>query len=177
LYRRLIYGFARRSGLSHADAEDVVQEVLARVAETICGFECDHARGTFRGWLMNLTRWRIANRISRRPREEAFRAHRSRDATTRRTTPTIERIPDPSSGGSGWEEEWQRYVLDAACQRLSRRAKPTHYQVFDLYVRQHQPVLKVSRELRVNPASVYVIASRLTHQLKREVARLREQLG
>ena len=35
LYRRLIYGRARRAGLSHADAEDVAQDVFKRVAETI----------------------------------------------------------------------------------------------------------------------------------------------
>ena len=62
LYHKLIYGLARRSGLTHADAEDVTQDVFKRVAETIQEFESNPQRGTFRGWLMNLTRWRITDK-------------------------------------------------------------------------------------------------------------------
>ena len=39
LYRRLVYGRARRAGLPHEDAEDVAQDVFKRVAETIHEFE------------------------------------------------------------------------------------------------------------------------------------------
>src|SRR5260221_5088144 len=63
LYRRLIYGRARRAGLSHADAEDVAQDVFKRVAETIRDFDTDPERGSFRGWLMKLTHWRIADKF------------------------------------------------------------------------------------------------------------------
>src|SRR5436309_33132 len=52
LYRRLIYGRARRAGLAHADAEDVAQDVFKRVAETIHDFDINPERGSFRGWLM-----------------------------------------------------------------------------------------------------------------------------
>lgn len=44
-------------------------------------------------------------------------------------------------------------------------------------MRQQWPVLKVSKHLGINPASVYVIGHRLTKQLKVEVDALREQLG
>ena len=50
-------------------------------------------------------------------------------------------------------------------------------QVFDLYIRQQWPVLKVARELKTSPASIYLIGHRLTKQLKAEVAKLRKQLG
>src|SRR5215207_9840660 len=66
LYRRLIYGRARRSGLSHADAEDVAQDVFKRVAETIRDFDTNPERGSFRGWLMKLTHWRIADKFKSR---------------------------------------------------------------------------------------------------------------
>src|SRR4051794_38829766 len=71
LYRKLIYGLARRSGLSHADAEDVTQSVLQRVAETIHEFESNPERGSFRGWLMQLTRWRITDRFRKQPKTAA----------------------------------------------------------------------------------------------------------
>jgi DNA-directed RNA polymerase specialized sigma24 family protein len=66
LYRKLVYGLCRRSGLSHEESEEVTQDVFARVASTIGGFESDPARGSFRGWLMNLARWRVADKFPAR---------------------------------------------------------------------------------------------------------------
>lgn len=175
LYKKLIYGLARRSGLAHADAEDVTQDVFKRVAETIHTFESDPDRGTFRGWLMNLTRWRIADKFNSRPKNE-YHGVRQHDDTGLRTS-TIERVPDKPETDGEWEKEWQRHLLDAACERIARRVKARHYQVFDLYVRQQWPVLKVARELGINPGSVYLIGHRLTKELKAEVGVLKQKLG
>jgi len=175
LYRKLIYGMARRSGLPHADAEDVTQEVFKRVAETIHEFVPDPARGKFRGWLMNLTRWRVMNKITRVPKEDLARSA-PRDGTST-STATIERVPDGAKLEEAWELEWQRHLLDAACQRIAHRVKGRNYQAFDLYVRRRWPVLKVASELGMNPAAVYLIGNRLTKQLKAEVEKLKDQLG
>jgi RNA polymerase sigma-70 factor (ECF subfamily) len=175
LYRRLIYGRARRSGLSHADAEEVAQDVFVRVAEKIGEFDPNPDRGSFRGWLMKITRWRIADKFAAMPGKAEQRAPR-RDTTGARTA-TIERIPAPADDEDAWDREWQQHIMDAAVERLARRVKPRHFQVFALYVRQQWPVLKVAAQLGLNPASVYVIGHRLTKQLKVEVERLRRQLG
>jgi RNA polymerase sigma-70 factor (ECF subfamily) len=175
LYRKLIYGLARRAGLPHADAEDVTQDVFKRVAETIHEFESDPARGKFRGWLMQLTRWRVANKFARAPKENVLRPA-PRDETSSSTS-TINRLPDEASLDEAWEQEWQRHLLDAACERISHRVKGRHYQAFDLYVRRRWPVLKVAKELGMNPAGVYLIGNRLTKQLKAEVEKLKNQLG
>jgi RNA polymerase sigma-70 factor (ECF subfamily) len=176
LYRKLVYGLARRSGLSHADAEDVAQDVFKRVAETIDGFESDPKRGTFRGWLMNLTRWRIADKYARMPKDNRGSIGK-RDDTGGPRTSTIERVPDWADADAAWEKEWQHHLLDAACERIAQRANAQHYRVFELYVRQQWPVLKVARELGITPASVYVISHRLTKQLKTEVSKLQQRLG
>lgn len=176
LYRKLIYGLARRSGLPHADAEDVTQDVFKRVAETIHEFECNPERGKFRGWLMNLTRWRITDKYNSKPKGEYHATSPQSDASSTGTS-TINRIPDQMKNEAEWELEWQRHLLDAACERIAKRVKPRHYQAFDLYVRQRRPVLEVSRELGINPATLYIIGHRLTKELKTEVAKLRQQLG
>jgi len=177
IYRRLIYGRARRSGLGHEDAEDVAQDVFKRVAETIEGFDLDPGRGSFRGWLMKLTHWRIADQFERRAKSPAHTPAPSRDGSTAGETATIERVPAPADDEDEWDQEWQRQILAAAVERLARNVKPRHFQVFELYVRQQWPVLKVSAELGINPASVYVIGHRLTKQLKAEVEKLRGQFG
>ncbi len=175
LYRRLVYGRARRAGLSHADAEDVAQDVFKRVAETIREFDTDPERGSFRGWLMKLTHWRIADKFENRGKLPQ-QGPNSRDDTAARTA-TIERVPAPVDDEDEWDREWQQHLIAAAADRIARQVKPLHFQVFDLYVRQQWPVLKVATELGVNPASVYVIGHRLTKLLKAEVAKLQKQLG
>ena len=174
LYRKLVYGLARRSGLSHADAEDVTQEVFKRVAETIHAFESNPDRGSFRGWLMNLTRWRITDKFRNQPKNEHHSA-KSPDETANRTS-TIDRVPDGGNADADWEKEWQRHLLDAACERIARKVKAQHYKIFDLYIRQQWPVPKIAESLGTNPANVYVIAHRLTKQLKAEVESLKTQL-
>ena len=178
LYRNFVYGLAKRGGLTHVEAEEVTQEVFVRVAETIQDFESDPSRGTFRGWLAQLTRWRIADKFRARPRDAAGGpSRRSLDMTD--ATRTIERVADDRTAplDAASETEWQKHVLDAALGRLARRVPAKHFQVFDLYSRQGWPVLRVSRELGVNPAAVYLISHRLTKQLKTEVAALSASLG
>jgi RNA polymerase sigma-70 factor (ECF subfamily) len=175
LYRRLVYGRARRAGLPHADAEDVAQEVFQRVAETIQDFDLNPERGSFRGWLMKLTQWRIADKFEHNRKLPGL-PPAPRDDTGSARTATIERVPAPLDDEDEWDRDWQQHVLAAAVERVARQVKPRHFQAFDLYVLQHWPVLRVSAELKINPASVYVIGHRLTKLLKAEVAKLQQQL-
>lgn len=182
LYRRLVYGRARRAGLSHEDAEDVAQEVFKRVAETIRDFDVTPERGSFRGWLMQLTRWRIADKrasLLRAPgaAAEAGGAAAARNDDTEPRTATIERLPSPEEDEDAWDREWEGYVMEAALDRLARRVRPQHFQVFELRVRQAWSVRRVAAELGVHPAAVYLIVHRLTRQLQAEVERLRLQMG
>jgi len=175
LYHDFIFALARRSGLSHADAEEVTQDVFRRVAETIGDFECDSNRGTFRGWLAKLTRWRVLDKHRARPPEEVNQW--DREASPPDRTRTIDRLPDdndtlPWGSRQAEEEEWQRHVVEAALGRLARRVPAKQFQVFDLFVRQEWPVTKIADELGVSVASVYLTKHRLTHYLKGEVNRL-----
>ena len=173
LYHRFIYSCARRSGLAHADADEVTQDVFKRVAETVHEFESDPARGSFRGWLLNLTRWRVADKFrSRKPHENQLPFSTEVDSDR---TAEIERLPNDDDLDSAWNEEWQRSLMDAALARLARRVPAKQFQMFDLYRRRDWSVLRVARELGVNPATVYVVSHRLTKQLKAEVERLRAQ--
>lgn len=173
LYYQFVYGCARRTGLSHADAQEVAQDVFKRVAETVHEFEADPARGSFRGWLLNLTRWRVTDKIrTRRPHERVA----PRPAVDDRTA-TVERLPDDIDVNAAWDEEWQHQVLEAALARLARRVPAKHFQIFDLYRRQQWPVMKVARELGVNAATVYLISHRLTKHLKSEVEVIRTRLA
>ena len=64
--RRLIYSFALKSGLTDAEAQDVVQETVISVVKDIEKFKRDRTLGSFKGWLRNLTRWRIVDQLRKR---------------------------------------------------------------------------------------------------------------
>src|SRR6516165_2544113 len=66
MYWRLIYTVAIRSGLTDAEAQDVVQDTILSVAKKIDDFKCDRAAGSFKAWLLQLTRWRILNQLKKR---------------------------------------------------------------------------------------------------------------
>ncbi|HEX5176917.1 MAG TPA: sigma-70 family RNA polymerase sigma factor [Chthoniobacteraceae bacterium] len=169
-YWKLIYGVARRAGLNDAEAQDVVQETVITVAKNISKYERE--AGSFKNWLLHITRWRIADQFRKRApgnhvrRESADESHRE--------TATIERIADGIDVGGVWHEEWQRHLLDAALQRLKRRVDPQHYQIFDCAVLKEWPAAKVARELGVNVARVYLVKHRLAAMLKREIVAVQE---
>src|SRR5437868_9846954 len=69
-YWRLIFNLARKAGLSDAEAQDIVQETVLSVARNIEGFRYDPTVCTFKSWMLQITRWRIANQKKKRQREE-----------------------------------------------------------------------------------------------------------
>lgn len=79
IYWKLIYGVARKAGLTDAEAQDVVQETLVSVAKHMPAFKYDPSIGSFRAWLLNMTRWRIINQFRKRqPLVERRRGARAR---------------------------------------------------------------------------------------------------
>ena len=171
-YSRLILGVAIQAGLTEAEAKDVEQETLLRVAQTIHEFESNPARGSFKSWLLTLTRWRIADQF--RKRAPGAVPHDLTASGTR--TSTIERVPDPAALDAAWEIEWQKNLLETALTRVGRRVKPKHLQIFDLYAMRHWPAAKVARELGISVVQVYLVNHRITKLMKREVAYLETKL-
>src|SRR6059036_3820379 len=93
LYGRLIFGVAVKAGLNEAEAQDVVQDTMLVVARKMPGFVYDRAMGSFKSWLMLITRRRIEKQL--RKRQPAIAARTPAPDETNRTA-TIERIPDPT---------------------------------------------------------------------------------
>jgi RNA polymerase sigma factor (sigma-70 family) len=172
-YWRLIYGVARQAGLTDEEARDVVQETLVGVAKNIHDFTSSPERGSFKNWLLNFTRWRIADQFRNRL---PVRESRDPSLEANERTATLERVPDPSEFDAFWEAEWKKNVFETAVARLCRRVNPKHAQIFDLYTVRHWPASKVAKELGVSMIQVYLVAHRLTKMLKTEVKYVRTKL-
>jgi RNA polymerase sigma factor (sigma-70 family) len=70
LYREMVYGYARRSGLPHDEAEEATKDVFVRVALTLQEFDSNPGKGSFRAWLMNRTRRHVNDRLGSRAHAE-----------------------------------------------------------------------------------------------------------
>src|SRR6267142_2333847 len=100
IYWKLIYSVARQAGMTDAEAQDVVQETLVSVAKHMPTFKYDPAIGSFKGWLLNLTRWRVIDQMRRRGPRATRRA-----GSAVADTATVERIIDPAS--EDLEQLWE----------------------------------------------------------------------
>ena len=170
LYWRLIFDVARKSGLSEADAQDVVQETIVAVAQQMPEFRYDPTRGRFKSWLCLITRRRIADRLRKHYREPRTPGESTTDAA-------LELLPDTTlaSMDSLWEQEWRQHLYQLALERVKRNVRPEHFQIFDLYVTQGWPVTQVARALGVSLPLIYVTRHRIGLQLRQEIKRLRAE--
>jgi RNA polymerase sigma factor (sigma-70 family) len=170
-YWKLIYSVAIKSGLTDSEAEDVVQETVVTVARTMAGYRYEPGKCRFKTWLMRIARMRIVDQF--RKREPGFTAHRRSRHSPPTDTATEERVPDPAPFAETlWDEEWRKNLIDAAMDRVKRRVKPEHYQIFYLGVVKELGARHVARTLGVGTAQVYLVKHRVAAQVKREIQRL-----
>src|SRR4026207_1531260 len=66
IYQRLIFDTALKAGLTNVEAQEVVQETLLSVAKKIAGFNYDANVGSFRNWLLQITKRRIVDQFRKR---------------------------------------------------------------------------------------------------------------
>src|SRR3989442_11239644 len=147
-YWKLIHSVALKAGLSDAEAQEVVQETVISVARKMPEFKADPAAGSFKSWLLTLTRWRIVDQARKRQAKPApnpdgghesppnpqtgVSAPQHRDDSAR--TSTADRIPDPGLDLEAvWNEEWENNLLGAAAERGKRPVDPEQYQLFDFH--------------------------------------------
>ena len=174
-YWKLIYSAARKSGLTDVEAQEVVQETIITVAKKIGKLGYDPALGSFKGWLLQITRWRIVDQFRKRGRAQSHRAPSEDD----RRTATIERVPDSNvvDLDALWEKEWQENLFAAAITRVKKKVDPKQFQIFDCYVRKEWPAQKVAEQLRVSVGQVYLARHRVSAILKKEVKALEKNAG
>jgi RNA polymerase sigma factor (sigma-70 family) len=169
-YWKLIHSAARKSGLTDAEAQEVVQETVITVAKNIDKLKYDPAIGSFKGWLLQITRWRIADQFRKREPGNA-KPPRSTDD---RLTATIERVPDSQivDLDEVWESSWKENLFEAAVARVKKKIEPKQFQIFDCYVRKEWPAQKVAERLGVNIGQVYLARHRVGALLKKEIKAL-----
>lgn len=175
LYWRLLYNVARKSGLDDPGAQEIVQDTVIAVARKMPEFHYDPARGTFRQWLLRITRRRIIDHLRRIYRQppKAEIAPELLDEEEEHTAA----ITDESASAieAAWNEEWEKATFDAALSQVRAAINPRHFQVFDYCVLKEWPASKVAATLGLNAAQVYLAKHRVAQAMKRAVRKINEE--
>lgn len=166
LYGPLLRRWAERLGARGADADDLVQDVLAVVVRRFPEFVHPDRPGAFRGWL------------------RAIAANCARSFwRSRRTTPTapggtdfgeyLTRLEDPADPlAREWDREHDKAVSRHLLDRLRGEFEPGTWDLFRRFVLDGQPADAVAAAAGTTPNAVYIAKSRVLARLREEAAGL-----
>ncbi len=171
-YWELIYNVARRAGLSEADAQDIVQETILKVHNSLDRFEYNRKRGTFKGWLRTVTRSRLNDFFKKQQRRPAL------NQPLEETADELQNLEDPEGPEIEkiWDEEWNRNLIQAALSRTKKLSSPKQFQIFKCHYIDEWTVRETCRTLGVNAAQVYMAKQRVGKIFREAVETLQEQV-
>jgi RNA polymerase sigma-70 factor (ECF subfamily) len=139
--------------VSRADAEDLVQEVMAILVQRLPEFQYDQSR-SFRGWLRTIT----VNR-----RRDFFRRRGIRPHTTGNGQVDLD-APDGADALA--EEEYSRYLVSRALELMQSQFEAATWRACWECVVNERPAEEVAAELGVTVNAVYIAKSRVLRRLR-----------
>jgi RNA polymerase sigma-70 factor (ECF subfamily) len=168
VYGPLVYRLARRHGLQPADADDLVQEVLAAIARSIEDWLANPDRGSFRAWLFRIARNIAVNFLTRRK----HRAWGTGDSDVARM---LQQHADPNGDTSDeFELEYRREVFRWAADQVRATVTEKNWQAFWLTSIEEQPISDVAKQMKMSLGSTYIARSRIMTRLRELVRRFEE---
>jgi RNA polymerase sigma factor (sigma-70 family) len=171
LYWKFIYGVARKSRLTDAEAREVVHETIIYVSRKMPDFKYDRSKGSFKGWLTQLTKWRIADQFRKRDGNLIVFVPPESGAVD----PFLN-YPDPASvNPAEIDEQWDGNLVAASVEKVKALVSPKQYQIFDLYVIKQWPVKQVAAALGVSSMRVYLAKTRISRLLRKELEKLQNR--
>lgn len=169
-YSPMLMSFARRLGLSDADADDAVQETLLAVHAAFRKMPepFDRTKGRFKSWLRGVAKHKVRDVQRRHQKDARIEQHdvlAGADADPE-TSSEVDEL---------FELEWQRNLLARALEQVAREVDPAVYQAFELYAVHGNDPNKVAKLLGVSRNAVYISKTRVLKQVSRIIVELQEQ--
>src|SRR6516162_3958751 len=119
-YGRKIYAWCRQWHLQDADAQDVTQMVLVRLAQRLATFTYDPSR-SFRGWLRTLSQHAWSDFLKKRERA-------GRGSGDRQVEILLESLQACDSLLAALKEPFDRELLEEAMARVRLRVTPQSWE-------------------------------------------------
>lgn len=166
IYEPLIERVVRRRGLQHADARELVQEVLIAVAGAIGRWDPDEARGSFRGWLSTIARNLTINLLRREDRHV-------RGTGDSGFVQLMNEQPDPGDENTAlFDLEYRRRLFQVAAEHVRDQVEVATWQAFWKTSVEQQPLVDVCHQLGMSRGAIYVARSRVMARLRSHIEKL-----
>jgi RNA polymerase sigma factor (sigma-70 family) len=165
-YGHQIYRWCRKWGLQHADAQDVTQTVLVKLAEKMRTFSYDSSR-SFRAYLKTLTHYAWCDFLESRKRADGG----SGDTHVLQDLETIEARDDLLEH---LRSEFDQELLEEAMERVQERVEPHTWAAFRLTTIDGLSGAAVAEQLQMKVTTVFKAKSKVQKMLQEEVKRLEE---
>jgi len=166
-YGRRIYGWCRAWHVQDADAHDVTQMVLLKLAGKMSTFVYDPA-GSFRSWLKTVTQHALSDFLA----EWKQPAGGSGDS---RIASVLDNIEARADLVQKIEAAFDQEVLEEAQRRVRLRVDARTWQAFQLTALEHGRGAAVAGQLHMTVAAVFKAKSRVQKMLQDEIGRLEER--
>jgi RNA polymerase sigma-70 factor (ECF subfamily) len=160
-YAPLIQRWCSRWKLQEADAEDVTQLVLVKLADKMRTFQYDPAR-SFRAYLKTLTHYAWCDFLESRRRAGAG----SGDSLVLQALDSVEAREDLAQH---LDVEFDRELLAEAMARVQARVEPHTWQAFHLTAIDGQSGAAVAAQLNLKVATVFKARSKVQQMLQEEI--------
>lgn len=168
LYAPLVYGWARKAGVSEQDAPDIVQEVFRVVTSHLARFRHDRPEDTFRGWLITLTRTEIRSFFRKLGRQVQTGEGGSTAHLRLQQLPAEHDVDVVSDGENARRAEYHELLLRST-ELVRRDFAPHTWQAFWRSVVEGHPPDEIAADLNMTTNAVRQARFRV-------LARLRETL-
>ncbi|MFT5328589.1 MAG: RNA polymerase sigma factor (sigma-70 family) [Planctomycetaceae bacterium] len=170
IYEPLIERLSRRRGLQHADARELVQEVLLAVSGAIDRWDPDEAKGSFRGWLSTITRNLTINLLKREGRH-------TRGTGDSEFARLMNEQPDPVGENTAlFDLEYRRRLFQFAAEHVQEQFEEATWQAFWKTSVEQQPLVDVCEELGLSRGAIYVARSRVMAKLRIHIEKLESEV-
>lgn len=163
-YRPKILEWCRSWNLQPQDAQDVTQDVLAKLVKNLATFEYDPRR-SFRGWLRTIARHAFSDFLKGRRRFGTSGSDESMFGQLQ-TNQACDTFVDQL------QEEFEREQLREAMARVQLRVEPKTWQVFVMNALDGKPAKEVAQAMAIKVPAVYMAKKRVQDMLCKEMARL-----
>jgi RNA polymerase sigma factor (sigma-70 family) len=162
-YGRHIYRWCRQWGLQDADAEDVSQDILVKLARKLRDFTYD-PKSSFRGWLKTVAHHTWQDFTDGQRRGRAVVSDRMREL--------LQSLEARNDLIQELEEAFDFELLEAAKVQVRLRVAPHTWEAFRLVAIEGVPVPDVATKVGMQVAMVYVAKSKVQKMLRQEIQRL-----
>lgn len=170
IYDKLVFSVALKSGLSHQDAEDVMQNTFVKVTKNIKKFEYDPKKGKFRNWLCLIARCQVANHYRKQNNQPLIAEPLDPDGSY-----SIMELPDEMNDWDKvWEKEHEGHLRKVALTELKTMVNPKHYQIFEKRCIKGRSVKDVSESMGVSENEVYLAKRNLMPKFQRLIEKLKD---